>query len=393
MDNQIRIEPIRVKDLIDFANEQIEGASPGQFIPISYQRALAHANNPVANPDDVALLVAIDEEDEVVGYFGVLPVALRNHGQVDKANWFTTWNVSSKVRGRGVGTQLMEYALTLEKDYLIVGSIHARRVCRKFGFFERVFRYYWLDMTGKERLNPVVWLRRGFRKTRNKLGMGGSGFPIQSDASRALDRVFSPYSKRWYYIRLLQSLEHALDGYSIKEVKRVEGADTPQTGMQVELYRSPEVVNWMLEYPWVLPPGESRTEHLDYFFSDVRALFIRLAYQVYDRDGRNLGYLVFQVSGKPHHVTVKVLDWGIDDRNANQIVLAQAIQVGNHYQADIIELPFQAGKAIPSSVHKIVLLHEKERVYQCHPKSSDSPLARAWPELEFKLADGDMPFS
>ena len=132
--NEIRFEHIKVKDLQEFAERVLGNSRKGQFVPITMQRAIAHANNPYAAKNDVGLLVAIDSDDEVVGYFGILPLLLRNGDECFKANWFTTWSVSSKVRGRGVGAQLMAEALSLKLDYLIVGSVHARRVCQKYGF-------------------------------------------------------------------------------------------------------------------------------------------------------------------------------------------------------------------------------------------------------------------
>ena len=125
-ESDIRIEHIKVKDLIPFAERVISASAEGQFIPISMQRAEAHAHNPYAAKEDVALLVAIDSDEEVVGYFGILPLLLREGQNYHKVHWFTTWNVSTKVRGRGVGGNLMAEALTLGHDFLIVGSVHAR---------------------------------------------------------------------------------------------------------------------------------------------------------------------------------------------------------------------------------------------------------------------------
>ena len=121
-ESDIRIEHIKVKDLVPFAERVIGAAKAGQFVPISMQRAEAHAHNPYAAKEDVALLVAIDADEEVVGYFGILPLLLRHGSDYHKVHWFTTWNVSSKVRGRGVGADLMTEALTLGHDFLIVGS-------------------------------------------------------------------------------------------------------------------------------------------------------------------------------------------------------------------------------------------------------------------------------
>ena len=75
--SEIRIEHIKVSELVPFAERVIGASREGQFVPISMQRALAHANNPFAAKDDIALLVAIDSSEEVVGYFGILPLLLR----------------------------------------------------------------------------------------------------------------------------------------------------------------------------------------------------------------------------------------------------------------------------------------------------------------------------
>jgi len=40
-----------------------------------------------------------------------------------------------------------------------------------------------------------------------------------------------------------------------------------------------------------------------------------------------------------------------------------------------------------------LLLHRKERIYQCMPKDDESPLAQAWEDIALKLVDGDMSFS
>ena len=131
----IRVAAIQVKNLLSFSESVISQAAPGDFIPITIQRAEAQASNPYAAPEDVALLVAYNGE-ELVGYFGILPIMLQHRDDTSKVHWFTTWMVNPKLRGAGVGSALMQAALDLDKDFMIVGSKPARRVCRKFGFFD-----------------------------------------------------------------------------------------------------------------------------------------------------------------------------------------------------------------------------------------------------------------
>ena len=69
MSEDIRYTYIKVKDLPALADENITGAAPGKFIPITRHRAAAMAANPYADPDDVGMTVAY-KGDELVGYFG-----------------------------------------------------------------------------------------------------------------------------------------------------------------------------------------------------------------------------------------------------------------------------------------------------------------------------------
>ena len=53
-ESDIRIEHIQVENLIPFAERVVGASSEGQFVPISMQRAVAHAHNPYAAKTDVA---------------------------------------------------------------------------------------------------------------------------------------------------------------------------------------------------------------------------------------------------------------------------------------------------------------------------------------------------
>ena len=393
--NDIRIAHIKVGELPDFADRIIRTAKPGQFIPISMQRAIAHANNPYADAGDIGLLAAIDEDDEVVGYFGILPMLLRVGEQVFKTHWFTTWSVSTKVRGRGVGSSLMVEALTLSKDYLIVGSVHARRVCKKFGFSEREpLHYYWVDMSGMGNLNPLTWLLRLVRKIIYMLRIDKE-VSISNPVTRWVDRTFSWITKTVFYRVLSSKLAGTFKDFNWREVSRIRPdllsqADRPT----VELHRGVEAVNWMLSYPWIVETGNSRTEDMDYYFSDARPLFRLIAVEVTDPgDGGYQGFVVFSVSKKESNVAVKTLDFKFSDPSQYRYILALAVHYGKMYKADTIEIPDEVALPLKTGILGKLLLQAKMRVYQCHPKSDDSPLAGAWHEIRRHLYDGDMAFS
>lgn len=393
-ENDIRFEHIQVKDLVDFAERVLGNSKPGQFVPITMQRAIAHAHNPYAAKEDIGLLVAINSDEEVVGYFGILPLLLRNGEELFKVNWFTTWSVSSKVRGRGVGAQLMAEALSLEQDYLIVGSVHARRVCRKYGFWERPpLIYYWLDATGMKHLNPLIWLRRAYRKLLHLLPVDKT-IKIETDLTRRVDAFFEQKLKRLFYRMLIGPQSRVLAGAQVRDVEQISKEPTtfgPRP--QVELHRGIDAVNWMIEYPWVVESGQSATEEMDYFFSDTRPLYRFLVHEIYSLENEYMGFAVYSISQKGEKIVLKTLDYYFANPSDQRLLLALAIKHGKQFQADTIELPQEAVKQFRKNLLGKILLHRKERIYQCMPKEKNSPLAQSWEQIALRLVDGDMAFS
>jgi GNAT superfamily N-acetyltransferase len=392
-ESDIRIEHIQVQDLIPFAERIISASAEGQFVPISMQRAVAHAHNPYAAKTDIALLVAIDTDEEVVGYFGILPLLLRNGEDYHKVHWFTTWNVSAKVRGRGVGAQLMAEALTLNHDFLIVGSVHARRVCRKYGFWERdPLIYYWLDPSGMAQLNPLVWMRRGYRKFLRLLQIK-KPVEITSPLAESLTNRVAPLARDFFSSRLEKLESELSEGFRFQEVKQIHAEPAiPPHRPKVELHRGVDAVNWMLQYPWVVAGGQSATENMDYYFSDARAMYRQIAVEVYDSADKYLGFVVFSVSQQGQKTVLKTRDFRFAQPSYDRSVLALALRYGREYNVATIEFSAECARHLKGNLRKL-LLQPKERIYQCMPKSDDSPLAQLWEEIEFHLWDGDMAFS
>jgi hypothetical protein len=357
------------------------------------QRAMAHARNPYAAKDDVALMVAIDSDEEVVGYFGILPLLLREGKDYHKVHWFTTWNVSAKVRGRGLGGELMAEALNLGHDFLIVGSVHARRVCQKYGFWERdPLVYYWLDPSGMTQLNPLVWMRRGYRKLLRLLRIK-KPVKITSPLSDALAKAAAPLTRGIFSPRLARLEAKLSAGFQFREVEQIHTEPAvPPHRPEIELHRGVDAVNWMLAYPWVVESGQSVTEKMDYYFSDTRSIYRQIAVEVYDLEDDYLGFAVFAVSQQGEKTVLKTRDFRIKQPSYERAVLALALHYGRAYNAVTIEFPAEIAAHLTGGLRK-VLLQSKERIYQCMPKSIDSPLARLWFEISFHLWDGDMAFS
>jgi hypothetical protein len=74
-------------------------------------------------------------------------------------------------------------------------------------------------------------------------------------------------------------------------------------------------------------------------------------------------------------------------------VLLAALQEGSARRAERIEMAPEHAAAIQSTWLGRLLLRLKERTYQIHPRSADSPLARVKDRVVLHYTDGDTPFT
>jgi hypothetical protein len=322
-----------------------------------------------------------------------MPICLKLDQQVHKVHWFSTWRVMPTLRGKSLGSLLMKEALALQEDFMIVGAGPARKVCRRFGFWEHApLVYYQLDLTGMGKLNPAVWLMRLLRRLLRPFKMR---LAIENRFTRVTARLLSPLTRRLFtglVHRSQRSLEDILQAQEVAAV-RPETAEQLASLAPVQFWRGAEVVNWMLQYPWVLEPGQSPTERMDFYFSDVRRLFKNVAVEL-AVDGEYRGYVAFQVTAaSQEHVEVKTLDVSLANSVDQSSLLPLALRYARRYHASLVILPEAAIGGFRKTLLGKMLLLRRERIYQCMPRSKESPLAQAWERITFTFSDGDMPFS
>ena len=117
---EIRIETIRVSDIVSFSQKVINEKSNYKIVPITVKRARAQEKNPDAQPDDVALIVAY-KDNECVGYLGNLPCKNERNGKTHAIYALSTFFVDDSMRGTGIAKKIMEEMVSHKRDLLLAG--------------------------------------------------------------------------------------------------------------------------------------------------------------------------------------------------------------------------------------------------------------------------------
>lgn len=112
---KVRIDKVRTDDLLEYAR-RFSAPDYRGLCPVTPQRALAHAHNPLADPGDIALLVAY-RGDEVIGYLGIVPGAWAGDGEAGKVYWLTALYVAPR-HARTVGALIVLQAMKLGYDLI-----------------------------------------------------------------------------------------------------------------------------------------------------------------------------------------------------------------------------------------------------------------------------------
>ncbi len=105
------------------------------YIPISPLRAISQQQNPNAEADDPALVVAYDENLEVLAYFGCLPDSLRETTS-EKVCWSSCWWVHPQ-KGKAAVMPVFYKGLQLWKGKMLFDALpkRSRIVLEKMGYF------------------------------------------------------------------------------------------------------------------------------------------------------------------------------------------------------------------------------------------------------------------
>lgn len=266
---------IKINELADFVQSDFYLNS--SVIPISPQRAISQSKNPNSKPNDVALILALDKAENIIGYIGLLP------GKITNDNipyfWNSCWWVDPE-KGKLAAMPLFYKMLQISN--------------KKMVFFE-------LTETTKNIVEKF--------KFKTEVVPGFKGFILFSFA-----KILPRKNKFFKNIQwLLSFLDWFLNCFiSIKlskfkkdtsiELKQIETIDN-ETEQFITGFKDSQLIptnkselNWIIEYPWIRthPTQEEQELANRYFFSSISKSFTNKLYKIY-KDQKLIAVLFFSI--------------------------------------------------------------------------------------------------
>jgi len=352
-ESPVRIEGIRIRDLMAFARNVASDPAYADTSPTCLLRAASQAANPHAAPDDVALLVAT-HAGRCVGYHGLLPGALRTADGLSKVSWLITFYVAPAFRGRGIGARLVREALALSVDLVTTGITRAA---------ERAYR------------------AAGFRD------LGEIGF-------RRISVESYPRPARWLVYALICG--RLRDRWPVRPAAGIttEAVGGWEGSAAVPLFpRGVDTVNWMLTHPWVVSRSDAAPDVPAYYFSSVRDLFRFEAYEMGSATDGTRGAFVLSATRRKGKTQVKLLDGFFPDPTHTAAAGVIALRRGRDLLAHRIDFPLCLESFLNGSRLLRRLTRRKSRLTLCHPRDPESPLAGCAGKIRLNYCDGDSAFT
>lgn len=254
----IEFREIKIKELKHLVESDWFKNSPN--LPITSHRALSQMQNPRARPNDVCLILALDENEDLLGYIGILPDDFSDTGT--HSGWLSGWWVHPE-KGKKVGLNLFLQALIVWDDKLIITDFtpQIKEIVSKARMF--TFAPTQIGLRGFISFNLAEVLSRkqnGFKKIKVLL-------EIADYSLNRINILRSIIQRRRFSDHQLEIEEHDFIDEEI-------GAFINLHQKNEYFKRSASELNWMLKNRWVLENyKQAWLEAKRYYFSSAEIIF------------------------------------------------------------------------------------------------------------------------
>ncbi len=271
------LQYIRTGELENYVHS--EEYSKHNFVAISKSRAISHANNPRADKEDIALILAYHKE-KLIGYLGIIPEHIFKGNEAIKVCWLSCMWVLPDYRRTGIATHLLSDAFKLYKGLVLITNYIPRS---KAAFFKTGHYIEIVKLNGVRaylRFDMATILPRKNRK-----------LTWISPLLRTMDACLNALL---HFQTLITSKQKELQ-YRYESIITIDDA----TGKFINsistdnpFHRSRLEFEWIQKFPWVSDSKNSALDYKKYYFSQYSADFKQWFVRILDPGKGIIGFLL-----------------------------------------------------------------------------------------------------
>ena len=278
----IRYEYLNQAGLTEFLSTDEYRHMP--YLPISRHRAESHLHNPRLDADDILLILAY-ENDDMLGYLGILPDHIYPSGQQLQYGCLSCLWITPAGRGKGLGSILLKKGVEAWGGLAMLSDYVPRtaKIYQRAGVFNPPIQktgirlYIRMDMAYI--LPPK---KKIFLKMKPLLKLGDRLSNLFLDIRFVATPKLNPNISIEYIDQIDDECVNFISPFLKHQLIR----------------RGREELNWMLDYPWVLSGRNPDQESRRYYFSSVDASFRYHCVKVRQKEGPMIGFLMFMERNK-----------------------------------------------------------------------------------------------
>ncbi len=273
----MNIREIKVGELPEFVNQH--EFDNYNVIPITKQRAYSQSHNPRSDKNDVALLIAFDEQNNVIAYAGALPDYL-NGDKLNKVAWSSGWWSDRKI-GKAIAIPLFLKLLETWDQKMLFAHLTptTKQIIDKLNICDSktiygIRGYFQFDL--HKLLPSKIPFLRHFKFLLKIIDVCINSVSV---IRIALARItFKPLKLNVEYVNFIDD--------EVKEFIEANNADEIVKRGQDEL-------NWVIKYPWIIKSkAKKHRKTSKYYFSSESRSFHNYCVKLYD-ENKLIAFLFF----------------------------------------------------------------------------------------------------
>lgn len=247
-------------------------------IPISLHRAKSQFKNPRAEENDKILIIAFNN-NEIAGYLGILPDFLFSTEKV-KFGWFSCFWVDETLRGEGIGTILVEKALSEWCGKILITEFAplSKKLYLKTNSFEQSTFLNGIRLYNRFDLQHILPPKRNlFKQIKGLLKI----------TDTVLNSVFD---FRFFFIK------QKVNSLKIDRITTFdsETQDFINANNTRQLFKRNAVdFEWIIINAWIINSPKIDLLNKKYYFSSVAKSFNYLCYNVLNSNNEIVAFLIF----------------------------------------------------------------------------------------------------